>query len=340
MKNLAFALIILVSVSGCSRKPHLVYSSENFTMTELADGVYACIHRIGGKAISNAGVIDNGVETIIFDSFLSPGVAEELLTVIKGLGLSPVRYVVNSHAHNDHIRGNQVFTEETRIISTSLTAELIGEWEPLQIAYEKENAPSRYSYYDSLLLAFEGDTASREYRDIMMWHPYYAVLVESYEKVRTRLPDTFVDDEMSLNGPDRQVLLITRGKGHSESDLVLYLPDDRIVFSGDLLFNDCHPYLADGSLPGLKAWLDYLVSLDAKTVVPGHGNFGPSQIIDEMKDYILSIERLAKEMQEKGLSEEDAGDILIPEQFRDYDFDRFFPMNLAFALSFRADSIR
>lgn len=131
MKNLFLAFILTVSVISCNQEPQLVYSSENFTMTELSDGVYACIHRIGGKAISNAGVIDNGRETIIFDSFLSPDVAEELLSVIKQLGLSPVSFVVNSHAHNDHIRGNQVFADDTRIISTPRTAELIEEWELL-----------------------------------------------------------------------------------------------------------------------------------------------------------------------------------------------------------------
>lgn len=309
-------------------------------MTELASGVYACIHHVGGKAISNAGVIDNGIETIIFDSFLSPDVAEELLTVIKRLGLSPIRYVVNSHAHNDHIRGNQVFPEDARIISTSQTAALIEEWEPLQIAYEKEHAPARFAYYDSLLQAFDGDTASREYRNILMWHPYYAVLTDSYREVRTRLPDMFVDDEMSLNGPDRQVRLISRGSGHSESDLVVYLPDDRIIFSSDIIFNDCHPYLADGSLGGLKAWLDYLASLDAILIVPGHGDYGPAEIIVEMKDYVLSIERLAEEMYEKGLSAEDARNIGVPEKFIHYDFDRFFTMNLEFALSVKAESTR
>lgn len=130
----------------------------------MADGVYACIHKIGGKAISNAGIIDNGKETFIFDTFLSPDVAKELLLAVKQLNLSPVKYVINSHSHNDHIRGNQVFCNDVKIISTERTKELIEEWEPLDLQEEKIYAPGRYSYYDSFYQSFKGDKNSREYK--------------------------------------------------------------------------------------------------------------------------------------------------------------------------------
>ena len=117
-------------------------------MIELSKGVYACIHKVGGKAICNAGIIDNGKETIFFDTFLSPGVTGEMIDMISHLDLSPVRYVVNSHCHNDHIRGNQLFGKNVSIISTLRTKELIEEWEPQDIQYEKENPPARLSHYD------------------------------------------------------------------------------------------------------------------------------------------------------------------------------------------------
>jgi len=118
-----------VVLLGCGQKQIPDYLSPNFELVKLADGVFACIHKFGGKAICNAGIIDNGRETVIFDTFLSPDVAKEMQAIIECCNLSPVHYVVNSHAHNDHIRGNQIFSEDVDIISTRRTAELIEEWE-------------------------------------------------------------------------------------------------------------------------------------------------------------------------------------------------------------------
>lgn len=330
MRTLIYSFLLLVMISGCTGNKEAPFSSSNFDLIELSDGVYACVHKLGGKAICNAGIIDNGKETIVFDCFLSPQAASELLLAAESLNLSPVKYLVNSHAHNDHIRGNQVFPKDVSIISTSRTAELTEEWEPEEIKAEQEYAPARFAYYDSLYRSFEGDTNSLEYEDILMWRPYYEVLANSHKEVKTRLPDTFVDEEQNFDGPDRRVKLITKGAGHTESDLILYLPEDDILFTADLIFNDCHPYMAHGSISGLKEWLDYLHSLNAKTVVPGHGPIGTDASIAVMKDYIHTLENLASEMVANGKTVEETGTIEIPEKYKSWWFDRFFYYNLKF----------
>jgi glyoxylase-like metal-dependent hydrolase (beta-lactamase superfamily II) len=309
------------------------FESVNFELVKLGDGVYSCIHKFGGKAICNVGIVDNGEETIIFDSFLSPDVAKELLEVLKEMDLSPLKYVVNSHSHNDHIRGNQVFSADVKIISTTKTAELIREWEPLDIAEEKKYAPARFSYYDSLFNSFNGDKLSREYQQILMWRPYYETLSNSYLEIKTRLPDTFVDTIQNFDGPNRSLQLITKGMGHTESDLMLYLPDDEILFTGDLVFNACHPYLAHGSIRDLDKQLNFMDSLSITTVVPGHGQIGSKDIIATMREYILSVESLAAEMNNQELTIEDLETIEIPEKYKNWWFDRFFLSNVKFAYS-------
>ena len=329
--KLAIALVILFS--SCSKKEAIEYSSVNFELVKLSEGVYGCIHKFGGKAICNAGIIDNGNETLIFDSFLTPSVARELIDVVEELGLSPIKYVVNSHSHNDHIRGNQVFSPDIKIISTHRTAELIKEWEPINIKDEKEYAPQRFAYYDSLYYAYKGDTTARAYLQILMWRPYYESLAESHKVVKTRLPVIFVDDQQYFNGPKRKVQIISKGQGHTESDLILYLPDDQIVFTGDLVFNECHPYIPHGSIPDWKDWLGFINSLNIDIVVPGHGKIGTKDIVTTMRSYIISIEDLATEMHSQGLSAEDADKIEIPLQYKDWWFDQFFLSNLKFAYS-------
>ncbi|MGB5236139.1 MAG: MBL fold metallo-hydrolase [Flavobacteriaceae bacterium] len=324
-------LMLLLILIGCKVDRSARISSDNFTFIELSKGVYSCIHKFGGKAICNVGIVDNGNETIIFDSFLSPDVARELLTALSELNLSPVKYVVNSHFHNDHIRGNQAFAKEVKIISTSRTKKLIEEEEPLQFAYEKENAPARLAVYDSLYLSFEGDKQSREYQQILMWRPYYETLSNSYKDVRTRIPDMFVDSLQNFDGPDRRVQLISKGQGHTYSDLILYLPDDEIVFSGDLIFNNCHPYVAHGNIASWKIWLDFISSLEVSNIMPGHGQIGTQELILEMKNYLLDLEISAQQLVDQNIDIEELQSIDVPEKYKNWWFDRFYAYNLSFA---------
>src|SRR4030043_996775 len=143
MKNKFFLLLMTSLMLGCVENPEKEYSTTNFDLIKLSEGVYACIHRFGGKSICNSGIVDNGESTIIFDSFLSPDAAEELIELVKHFELSPIKYVINSHYHNDHIRGNQSFSSEVKILSTKRTAELIKEEEPKSIAAEKIYAKER-----------------------------------------------------------------------------------------------------------------------------------------------------------------------------------------------------
>jgi len=333
MRKFILFIILSAYLSGCSEKQSVEFSSSNFELVKLADGVYGCIHKLGGKSICNSGIIDNGKETLIFDTFLSPSAAQELLDVVEKFDLSPIKYVINSHSHNDHIRGNQVFPSEVEIISTSQTAELIKKWEPLDIEEEKKYAPSRFSYYDSLYKAYDGDTTAREFKQILMWRPYYQTLAESHKVIQTRLPNLIIENKQEFNGPDRRVQIISKGQGHTESDLILYLPDEKILFTGDLVFNQCHPYLAHGSLSDWKNYLKYLDSLNIVSVIPGHGQPGSKEILNSMREYILTVENLASEMHNQKLTIDQTEDIEIPEQYKNWWFDQFFLSNLKFAYS-------
>ena len=133
-----------------------------------------------------------------------------------------------------------------------------------------------------------------------------------------------------MNGPSRRVQLISRGKGHTESDLILYLPDDGVLFTGDLVFNGAHPYLAHGFLEEWKAYLQYLETLEVQNVIPGHGALGDKEIVRGMHQYILTLENLAANMLAEGSTEEEAGQATIPTQYEEWMFGRFFVPNMQF----------
>jgi len=99
--------------------------SEHFRIEEMDDGVYAVIHIDGGAAIGNAGIVDLGDRTLVYDSLFTPHAGEDLRIAAEALFDRPIDIVINSHWHNDHIWGNQAFGAETQLVSSEETRRMI-----------------------------------------------------------------------------------------------------------------------------------------------------------------------------------------------------------------------
>ncbi len=307
-----------------------MFESQHFELQKLTDGVYAAISKVGGHAICNAGIIDLGDKTLIFDTFMSPIAAQNLLAAVKEMKMSPVAYVINSHYHNDHIRGNQVFGDNVKIISTSKTRELIEKREPAQIEQEKQYAEEAYSQTKALMEA-EKDVKKKEFH--LLWCGYYEALIESHPILKTRLPDSTFEQECFIDGPKRSAQILCYGGGHTESDAILILPDDRIAFMGDLVFIEMHPFMADGDPEHWKECLTRIQQLNFETVAPGHGPVGTKEGLSTMLQYITMTETLAQKMIDEGKGENDIEKLVAPPPFNDWCFDKFFRMNMKFMLS-------
>jgi cyclase len=163
-----------------------------------------------------------------------------------------------------------------------------------------------------------------------MWRPYYEVLAESHLKIETRLPNLFVAGQMNLDGPKRKAQLIARGAGHTESDMILYLPDDQIVFTSDLVFNQMHPYMGQSNPDEWIDYLNYMETLDLTTVITGHGTVCGREGISTIKTYIRTVDQLVQQMIEDNLSIKNVVEIPIPETFENWLLEEFHISNLRF----------
>ncbi len=321
MKIIIIFLILITFVGNSFQQS---FESEHFTIEKLTDGVYTAIHKNGGYAICNAGIVNLGNETLVFDCFISPKAARDLKKAAKELTGNDVKYVVNSHFHNDHIRGNQVFPG-AEIIATKRTKELIEETEPEELEYEKKVVDDRIK---STQKEIDIETDFRKLEEQKMWLGYYKAIKESFDEYKTILPDKIIKDTLVIKGKDRKVILFSRGKGHTESDMVLLLPEDKILFAGDLLFIKSHPWLGDGFI---KEWIEYLEELkklDVDHIVPGHGPIGEIHNLDEMISYIQTITNLVDNAISNNISKEDLKLTTIPDEFKDWWLSRFFTLNL------------
>jgi cyclase len=307
--------------------PPRLPESKHFQIERLADGVYAAIASEQGYASCNAGIIDIGDRTVLFDTFITPEAARDLLSATEQLTSNKITHVINSHEHNDHIRGNQVFDSEVDIISTALTREAIARNEPRNIKSEKKTILKEISNAQSKLNA-EKDPKRR--RELSLLISVMQGVSESHPELKTRLPNITFKHELTIHGTERTIELLPLA-GHTFSDVVLYLSKERIAFMGDLLFVNMHPYLASGSPEKWKQSLAKVEGLETKIVVPGHGPVGRFADLTAMSLYIKSLETIVANMIKSGKPVEQASLETIPSPFDTWlDLDHFFVTNLEF----------
>jgi glyoxylase-like metal-dependent hydrolase (beta-lactamase superfamily II) len=304
--------------------------SQHFKIEKMSEGIYAAIHKPGGYAICNAGIVNLGEENLIFDTFISPEAASDLSRIAVELTGNPVRYVVNSHYHNDHIRGNQVFKPSATIISTETTRDLIAENEPQEILAEKDYAPKRLA---QLKAEYEAENDDEKKQALMMWIGYFEAIVESHPILHTTLPDLTFSEKMVIHGSERDVELINFDIGHTTNDLILYLPDEEILFTGDLVFVGMHPFLADGNPENLVQALMQLKTFPLDKVLPGHGRVGTFDDINLMIEYVKRMNELIESLITQNMSSEELNEVRIPEPFANWEFSNFFRINLKFMYS-------
>lgn len=301
--------------------------SKHFILQKLAEGVYAAIHNNeGGYAICNAGIIDLGDKTIVIDPFISPAAARDLKQHSEYLTGKPVSLVLNLDPHSDHTNGNQVFVPGADIISTPNARKYIEDNFDKEFEYNKKSAPEELLQIQKQLRKASGN----EKAELILWESEYKALIESFPELRMTLPNISINDTMIIYGSKRRLVVIPTGTGHTNGDMVAYLPEDNIIFMSDQLFVKCHPYFGDGDPESLKNNLKKIIALKPVIAVPGHGPVGDINSLYMMTDYIETLTGMVKDEIKKGTDEKKVMELPMPEKYSDYLISSFFKINLRF----------
>jgi glyoxylase-like metal-dependent hydrolase (beta-lactamase superfamily II) len=303
------------------------FRSRHFNLEQLADGVYAAIHAEEGWAICNAGIIDLGDRTLVYDSFMSPQAASDLRRAAEILTGHPVHLLINSHPHNDHIWGNQAFGPDVDILSSNRTRELIITEGPLEIQSFRDVAQTRLEATQEQF-AMSCDEITRYH--LRVFTIYFQAILATLPILQIRLPNLTFKDELSFYGSRRSARLIAFDGAHSGNDAILHLPDDGIVFMSDLLFIGGHPYLLDGDPEKIMRILAEVRKLQVKIFVPGHGPVGQAVDLDGMDEYINTLNALVREAINQGVSADEIDKIAMPGKYQHLIFPTFFPENLKY----------
>jgi glyoxylase-like metal-dependent hydrolase (beta-lactamase superfamily II) len=302
-----------------------LYQSRHFRLEQLADGIYAAINTNDGWAIGNAGIIDLGDRTLVYDAFISPEAAMDLRDAAESITGRAVHMLINSHYHNDHIWGNQAFSAETDILSSTKTRELITTEGSKEVQEYRKIARERL---ETLETQFANTRDKTTLNLLKLNIAYFQAINATLPILHIRLPNLTFTGNMTFNGSRRSARLITYEGGHCGSDTILYLPDDGIVFMEDLLFSGFHPYLAEGNPYEIQRILAEVRKLQAKTFVPGHGPVGGASHLDWMVGYIDNLNSLVGEVIKNGGTESELDKITMPGEYQNLIFPNIFKDNL------------
>lgn len=322
-------IFILLICKFCDSCAQYSESSAHFSIEKLSPGVYAAIAKDGGYAICNAGIVDLGDATLVFDPFISPVAARDLKSAAEKLTGHAVKYVINSHFHNDHIGGNQVF-EDAIIISNQRTRELIENNIPAEFETYKSVAPERLKMFKSMDVS---KMSAFEKHEHVLMMAYFSSMAEAAESIRLRVPDSTFQDTLTIEGSSRSVRLTSYSNGHTESDVVMEIPDANIAFTGDLLFINFHPWISDGNLDSWASNVQDLEKENYKVLVPGHGPLGSGKDLGVLLNYFREIRSVSESfVQSKENPEEKT--ILPKAPFDQWHLLNFYKDNVLFDLRY------
>lgn len=255
-----YVLMFLICVFCCG-------AASAQGLTKIAEDVYSYVDVKGGSPQksfgANAGIVIGKDGIVVVDTLISAKEAKKFIKDIRAVSDKPIRYVVNTHYHLDHTFGNSEFEKLGAVI----------------IAHENGKKD----------LKDKGEATLKNAKA-------YGLSDTDMEGTKIAYPVLTFRDRMGIDLGDRQVELIYAGPSHSDDSIVVYLPDKKILFAGDILFTEYHPFIADGNLEGWVKALDTLMAMDVEKIIPGHGPISGKHDLREMKEYLVLFDGKAKEL--------------------------------------------
>jgi glyoxylase-like metal-dependent hydrolase (beta-lactamase superfamily II) len=254
---------------------------------ETGNGVFAYLQPDGGWGWSNAGLITDSGQSLLVDTLFDASLTREMLGTMAdaaGVGADDIGTIVNTHANGDHTHGNGC-CQHAEVIASEASAKEMDELPAPALAAIMEQAKAMGPAGQYLVDIF----GSFDFTDVAEKHP----------------TKTFTG-EYSVNIGDKKVDLIEVGPAHTAGDVLVHVPGDKTVYTGDILFIEGTPIMWAGPVANWIAACDKIIALEAETIVPGHGPITDAAGVRRVQDYLHYIDGEARKRFEAGLSVRDA----------------------------------
>jgi glyoxylase-like metal-dependent hydrolase (beta-lactamase superfamily II) len=253
-------------------------------LREIAPHVFAALVPDRGWSWSNAGFVARG-DGLMVDTFMDVRRTRESLALLADAGAAQPARLVNTHHNVDHCWGNQLFRGREIIAHRRAAEHMAKDLTPAALAalVSAEQASPGLAW-------FAGDL--RGHFD--------------FSEVEVTLPSRLIDGDLALEVGGTPVRVLSVGPAHTAGDVLVHLPEDDVLFAGDVIFRGCTPLGWEGTFAGWIAALERIVALAPAVIVPGHGPLCAVEGAEEMIAYFRYVEAEAGRCFARGLSLEEA----------------------------------
>ncbi len=293
ISRIPFGLLFLLL--NAANLPAQTTTALPFTLKPLGHGVYAAIDDAKGDAGANAGFVIGDEGVLVVDTFENEKAARALLGEIRKLTPLPIKFVVNTHYHLDHVAGNRVFQNAGAVIVAHVR---VADW------IHTEN------------LKFFGTGIKPEQKQMV---EYLAG------------PDVHYSEDLTLSLGKRRVLL-GHQVAHTGGDTMVMIPDANVIFYGDLFWRKTLPNLIDATVaewmpPAGIPRFQQKSSTGAGRLVPGHGDVGTASDFAEFVDYLTDLEEYTRKALNDGKDGDELIAVVLPkikEKYGEWDLFEYF----------------
>ena len=266
---------------------------------EVGDGLWAYLVPDGGWCLANAGLIVDGDQTLLVDTLIDLPMTSEMLETMRDAvpAARRIEKLVNTHANADHTWGNQL-VKEAEIIASKGCAEEFDHFLP------------------ETLLELMGRTNEMGVFGEFLEYCFNAF---DFNGIELTHPTTVFEDHHAVMIGDKKVDLYNVGPAHTRGDVLVHIPDDNLMYAGDILFVGGHPVIWDGPVDNWRKACDKIIELDPDIVVPGHGPIAGKEEVLRFRAYLDELEYEVKKRFDTGMNEMEATKDIALANFEDWD---------------------
>jgi glyoxylase-like metal-dependent hydrolase (beta-lactamase superfamily II) len=255
---------------------------------DLGNGCYAYLQPTGSWGWSNAGLIVDAGASMLVDTLFDLPLTREMIAAMRRAeprAAAKFGTLVNTHSNGDHCFGNELIEGAEIIASKACDEEMRNDGGAGRLAEMKRTGAALGAagkYFAEVFAPFD------------------------FEGINVTMPTRTFEHELEVRVGGKLVRLIEVGPAHTRGDVMAYVPADRTIFTGDILFIEGHPIIWAGPIRNWIAACDLMLSLEVETVVPGHGPITDKRGVAALKGYLEFIEREARRRYNAGMSAADA----------------------------------
>ncbi|MFN7163324.1 MAG: MBL fold metallo-hydrolase [Hyphomonas sp.] len=244
-------------------------------LKDIGNGLYAWLQPDGGWGWSNAGLIRDGEASLLVDTLFDMALTREMLSAMEdatGIGAGKIGTIVNTHANGDHCHGNGC-CPQAEIIASEASAREMAEVPPATLAMFKAAGAKlgpTGAYFADVFAPFD------------------------FDNVEERTPTKTFSGAMQVKVGDKAVHLIEVGPAHTGGDVLVHVPGDKAVFTGDILFIDGTPLMWAGPVANWIRACETIIGMDVDVIVPGHGPITDKAGVRRVADYLAYVDGEAR----------------------------------------------